>query len=312
MVVDEVTARPDIEAWLTECRVAWEFDPALPVDTVDQVGSLANQARLEPLDADVVDRYAADMERGDQFPPVIVRRQGKRLILLGGNHRLAGAKQAKRETLPAYVVTCEPEMATRLMYEDNRRHGLPPSEAERLHQAVHLIETGYTQKQAAQTVGVSASKLDVALGAARADRRAQLLGIKGWENLPKSSRWRLGGLRSDPAFQALAQLAVDTNMGNGEVGMLVTRVNNARSDTDALEIVGMESEARAHLAQRKAGGMIRRKAPPHATLGGHLAGIASLDPSDVAASCTSADQRATLRRRIGDTVKRLNAIAGQL
>src|SRR5689334_10226051 len=86
--------RPDVEAWLAERHVPYTFDPALEVGSVDQVASLANQARLEPLDPDVVERYAADMARGDHFPPVLARQQGKKIVLLGGNHRLAAARDA--------------------------------------------------------------------------------------------------------------------------------------------------------------------------------------------------------------------------
>lgn len=303
--------RAEIEAWLDERRVKWEFIDQLPVDQIDRIASLGNQARLDPLSEEVVDRYAADMERGDLFPPIVVRRSGKRLILIGGNHRTAAAERTQRAALPAYVIDVEPEMAVRLTYEDNRRHGLPPSEEERIYQAVHLVNNGYTQTAAADTVGVSAKKLAQAIGAARADRRAAEHRIKGWERIPKSVRWRIDQLRSDPVFAAAAQLVCDTNMATSDSFVLITKLNNTRSEADALTVIDLEAQQRAGQAQRSAGGVIR-KATPRSRLLTALGTIAGLNGGDIAASCATPDQRAQLKRQVRSTITALEAVAKEL
>lgn len=303
--------RADIEAWLDERHVPWTYDPKLPVGDVDQVASLGNQARLEPLSEEVVDRYQADMERGDQFPPIVARRHGKRLILIGGNHRLAAALRANLPTVAAYVTTCAPEMAVRLTYEDNRRHGFAPSEEERLYQAVHLVNTGYSQAEAAEVTGVHPSKVNRAVALNGADTRATAAHINGWARMAKTTRWRLDAIRSDPVFEAAAQLCADTNMTSSDVYELVTKLNNTRSEKAALHIVAVEVDARAHDVQETAGGLIR-KTTPRTKLLGALTTITGLDGRDIAASCATPDQAAALSRQIGTAVTMLQSFAKAL
>lgn len=298
---------PDIEAWLDERRVAWTYHPQLAVDQVDRLAGLNNQARLEPLSDEVVDRYAADMERGDQFPPIIVRRVGKKLVPIGGNHRLAAAGRAKRAALAAYEIVCEPETALRLSYEDNRRHGLPPSEDERLAQAVHLVGTGYTHAQAAEVCGVHRSKLGAAIARQRADQRALDLGVKGWGTLTKGIRARFENVRSDPVFKEAAQLAVDARMSPADVERLVGRINQARSDADALALVGIEAEQQAAAAQQTANGTVR-KTTARSKLLTSMGGVLAADPQTVRQSCATDDQRRQLRARVTDALTKLAEI----
>lgn len=287
---------PRTEAWLDERYAAWTFDPALALDAVDQAGSLANQARLESLDDEVVDRYAADMDRGDTFPPVLARRRGKRkVLLLGGNHRFAAAVRLDRPTITAYVLDVADEMATRLMYEDNRRHGLPPSEAERIRQAIHLIDTGVTQEQAAEIVGVAAPKISVERSVHKAERRAAELKVPAhrFAALPKSSRYQLGLIRSDPVFERVATLAIDAGLTVEATRKLVVAVRDAASDAKAVEILDAETARLADDIGRSAGGTVRKQTARSKLLGA-MAVVRSVSPPEVRAACTDRDQAVEL------------------
>lgn len=303
--------RADVEAWLDERHVQWEFVEALPVDQIDQVASLGNQARLEPLSEEVVDRYAADMERGDKFPPIVARRHGRRLVLVGGNHRTAAARRAQIQHLAAYVITVEPEMAVRLTYEDNRRHGLPPSEEERLHQAVHLVNNGYSQVQAAELAGVSVPKVNNAIGLARANQRASTMGVRGWDRLPKSVRTRIQNVHSDPVFAAAAQLAADTAMTQPDADKLIVRLNATRSEAAALQVVDEETTRRAGDVGKTAGGVIR-KATARTKLLGAITTATSLTPGAVAQACATPDQRDALKKQVTSAIRALETIAKEL
>lgn len=301
----------EVEAWLDERRVPWVFEPALPMASIDRVASLANQARLEPLNAEVVERYAADMERGDLFPPIVVRRvasrRAERLVVLGGNHRTAAAGQAGVKTLPAYVVECESEMALRLTYEDNRRHGLPPSEEERLFQAVHLVNGGFTHVDAARTCGLPLHKLRMAITVAAADRRAAALGVVGWDRLSAAARARVGPLQADAVFVAVARLAVDANLGTPAISALLVKVRNTRSEADALEVVAAEAEALSGRIHSTAGGMVKKATPRSRLLSG-LSSVVAVAPAEVVASCADAEARRALAKRIDASVAHLEAV----
>lgn len=316
----DVLRDPRIEAWLDERHTTWHWNPTIPIDTIDQAASLANQARLEALDPDVVDRYAADMARGDQFPPIVAHRRStrsRRLVLIGGNHRLAAAHQAGLTTLPGYIVEAEPETVVTLTYEDNRRHGLPPSDAERVAQAIHLIDTGnYTQEAAAALVGIPAPKISTARSIVKADRRATDMGLgPTFTSMPKSARYQLGQLRSDPVFDQAARLAADAGMTVTAISELVSSLTRAGSDQAALEIIGTEQEVRRTDIQNRGGrsGGGKRVVSARAQLAGALSKILyETSPAEVAAACATGQQRADLNKQIKAAATKLFEISKAL
>jgi hypothetical protein len=307
--LDQDGRDPRTEAWLDDLHVPWRYDPAMPLDQVDQEASLANQARLHSLDPDVVERYAADMARGDQFPPLLaLTRKRRKAMLLGGNHRYTSAIKAKRMTVAVYVVDAEPEMATRLMYEDNRRHGLPPSDEERIAQAIHLIDTGWTEKAAAECVGISSGKVARARAVSLAQRRARQLSIgTAWASIPKSAQWRLGSIRSDPVFIEAVKLVGASGIDATKTYELVTKLNECRSEAAAMELIGTETEILRSSIQSRAGGAHQRQpVTPRVRLLHAVSAMAGCDPIDVAAGCANAEQAKSLARQLVDVRKRLD------
>lgn len=308
---------PRIEAWLTDRHTTWQYNPTIGLDTIDTAASLANQARLEPLDPDVVDRYTADMGRGDQFPPIVTHQRTTRtrkLTLIGGNHRVTAARNAGLTTLPGYIVQAEPETVVTLTYEDNRRHGLPPTETERIAQAIHLIDTGnYTQEAAAALVGVPAPKISIARSIAKADRRAVALGLgPTFTALPKQARYQLGQVRSDPVFEQAARLAADAGMTVATVTTLTAALKDAPSDQAALTIIGAELEDRRTDIQKKGGGTGKTKATARTRLSGALVTIQFTKPAEVAAACATPQQRTELAARLKTAAAQLFEIAKEL
>lgn len=231
-----------LEHWLDDHHVQWTYDPALDLATVDVTKSLANQARVsEPLIEDVVDRYRADYERGDRFPPIIVRRtspRAKKVVVLGGNHRRAGAAAAGVATHPAYVVECTDELALTIMYDDNRRHGMPPTKAERCAQGAHLIDNGWSQAEAAAQVGVSQPTLSNYLNVARTARRAKSLQVaRPWDTLTTGTKEALARIPADPVFVEAVKVAAAAEFTAAETNAMVQQIRKARSEADALATV---------------------------------------------------------------------------
>jgi ParB-like chromosome segregation protein Spo0J len=308
----DIVGNADIEAWLTERSVQWEFNPTLPLDRVDRARSLTNQARLEPLNQEVVDRYTADMNRGDQFPPVIALDAGGRgkLRLLGGNHRLWAHVAAGHKTLPAYVVKAEPEMAMRLTYEDNRRHGLPPSDDERIIQAIHLIDTGWTQEAAAACVGVPSPRISQERTMIKAARRAKDLGldIDAFNALQRNARYHLGRLRSDPVFVEASALAIKARMSVDQVKELCTRLQDAKSDNDAMQVIGLEEESLRDRIQRTGGGKAKRTRTPRVDVLMGMRQIRNRAADAVLGSIPSPEARAALRKEVDETIEHLEGL----
>jgi ParB-like chromosome segregation protein Spo0J len=309
----EPTTTASIEGWLDELGITWILEPDLELHHIDVAKSLANQARVgDPLIEDVVDRYRADYERGDTFPPLLARRTSPRakLVLLGGNHRRAAAAAAGLTTHPAYIVECTDEAALTLMYGDNRRHGMPPSKTERCAQAVHLVDNGWTQAEAAAAVGVSQPALSNHLAVARTSRRASALGVgRQFDSMPGASKEALARVTSDPVFVEAAKICGAARLNVAETQSLAKRLRDARSEADAMRIIGDEQELHRERVQnvgakgRAAG---KGAVTPYGTLNGALARILDVHADQVVPPDSFSTER--VRKRIKDAARRLMEI----
>ena len=306
---------PVLEQLLERRCTTWEFEPELDVERIDAAASLANQARLEALNEEAVDRYAADMERGDIFPPLLVHRRktkrSEKLVVLGGNHRLAAARKSKRRHLSAYIVEADGDAILRLMYEDNRRHGLPPTDEERVMAAQHLMEIGDSVAEAAAAVGIGVGKLKISMETADADRRAAPLSIPKWRGLAPSTRWRLGQIRYDRVFDKTARLVVQANLKTGEVFDLVTLVNQPDNVEEALDRLADHSKLlgwRAHGEEERPGPATTAKRKFISA----MQEIRMLDPADVAAGFETPDQRHVITDQIKATAKVMQTVLGRV
>lgn len=300
-----------LERILEERCSVWEFVPELELDTLDVAASLANQARLESLNEEAVERYQADMERGDIFPPILVHRRktkrGEKLVILGGNHRTAAARKAKRKHLSAYVIEADGDAVLRLMYEDNRRHGLPPTDEERVMAAQHLMEIGDTIHEAARAVGLGIPKLRQHLDVVLADQRAAQFSLPKWRALPLVHRYRLGQIRYDRVFEKAARLTSVAKLRQGEVFDLVTLVNGAETVTESLDRL---TDHRKLLGNRVRG---EEEQPGRSTtakrkLISAMQEIRMIDPLEAAEGFTTADQRNVVSEQIKDTARILQRV----
>lgn len=310
---EEVSARDaETEALLNKCNVDYSFDPEVPLSRIDKLKSLQNQARLEPINQEVVDVYTADLNRGDTFPAVILLDPGGRakLRILGGNHRYFAHEAAGLKTIRAYVVRAEPEVALRITYEDNRKHGLQPSLMEKIMQAIHLIDTGWGVREAAASVGVPEARISQERSMVKASRRAKDLQIDSerFNALPKHTRYALGQIRSDPVFEEATSLTFDARLGVDDVKALCLRLRAARSDNDAMQILGLEREELQNRIQRTGGGKIRKPRTARAVVMVALKEIRHKAVSDVLSSSPTPEAKAELRKEVDATITHLEAV----
>lgn len=303
---------PSTEAWLDERGVTWRFASDIAVARIDKARSVANQARLEPIDPEVVDRYAADMARGDVFPPLLAQPIGKthKLALLGGNHRYHAHLRVEHDTVEAYVVSeLDQATALRLTYEDNRRHGLPPSEAERAQQAMHLVATqGLTQAEAGAIVGINQATLSQRLTVAATDNRADELGVpRRFHQLPHTTRYTLASIEHDDVFAEASKLVLAAKYTGHETKRLVADITAAGPTTDQMKVIGTAAEEAGDRKHRGSGAH-RIGAPAHVRLSDALRDVRRLVPVDVADSIPSIDVKLTRRQEILDTAQHLQKI----
>lgn len=304
--------------WLDELGVTHTLHKALDLDLVDTDASLRNQARFEPLDHDTVDTYAAAMTAGDQFPPIIVHhaksaRAKQPYVILSGNHRYHAAVKAEVK-LAAYVVdrVDDPTVLLRIAYQDNATHGLALSRPERIRHALHLVDNGFTQADAARCVGATDAQVSDALRVRGARERAADAGITGFDTLPESVQMKLCRIDWDAPFHAAARLTVRARLSAPQADELARAVKAAKSETAALDAVEQLEAMHRERIQASAGGMRKRTVSGRSALLGACTQVQNLSQPDVIRSVIDDQDAAILRRSCVKAIEKLQSLAASI
>lgn len=246
-----------MEEWIASHGAGFSLQ-TIRLSDINQEASLANQARFQALDTEVVLNYAAAMERGDRFPPIVVHAVRGELVVVDGNHRVAAADLAEQPAIDAYVVGNISDQTVQMMtFEANARHGLPSTTDERVAHGLFLIDSGVSVKDAAAMVSVAFNTLMKEAQAARADARLARLNVDRWTSIPRSTRVRLENLRNDSVFRLLGDLTVRAKLTGPEVNDIVSAANKAGTETEAIAIVAKAEAAAATRVKSTAGGRTR-------------------------------------------------------
>lgn len=230
-----------VENVLAEYGVGFSYHEAFDMSQVDVDASRRNQARIaEPVDDDTVILYASAMNNGDEFPPVVLyqRTSDGKFVHIDGNHRDEAYRVLDKTHYPAYTVEGASDNVIMLLtYTLNTRHGKPTTLDERVKQGVLLVDRGATTPAAAKALGLPENKVRDAVNSAKADRRIQALGVKGWDSLGKGVRSRLGNLRSDNILKKGVTLVLKTKMSGGSVSEFVTEVNKKHTEAEQSKVI---------------------------------------------------------------------------
>jgi hypothetical protein len=308
MAIDTPVATPTpdtaLEGWIDTHGASFALQ-RLRFDDIDQKASLSNQARFKALDETVVLNYAAAMERGDQFPPIVVFVSAGRFVVIDGNHRVAAADLIGTKAMDAYVLTnLSHQQIQTMTFEANARHGLPTSNEERIQHGLFLVENGgITIREAAALVNVSVNLLTKEATSARADRRFATLNVDRWTNIARNNRTRMEAIRSDVVFAAAGKLVVEAHLPGEAVSSLVTAINKAGTEADQLAVVTATRERNASTISMTAGG--RSKMPTSLSrLSRSLSYSEGVDMKEVdrALSGMNTEDRAAFAGRINQAV----------
>lgn len=225
---------------------------------INRKQSRLNQARIDaPINEDQVLLYAEGMEHGDVFPPIVIHKVGAEYVVMDGNHRVAAADLVGSTTIDSYVVkNASPAQLTSYIYEANSKHGLPTSMADRLRQAIYLVERGVPRAQAASRLKIPAGKLQAALDVYSAEQRFAKLGIRKLDGLNQTAKRVLDSIRSDDVLKPAAMLVLEAGLGGQDLAAFVKRVNEPRTEREALRVINQERETRTATIKATAGGRI--------------------------------------------------------
>jgi hypothetical protein len=254
------TAHPatsqQIESKLLERQIDFEFEPNVKIKDIRD--SEGNQVRRIEHRApkDQVTRYATAMKNGATFPAIVLNDRREKI---DGNTRLEAAIKNGADTIPAYICHGMTTLDARsLSVELNQANGLAMTDDEIKRFIVGAVQEGEQPeiKSLARMTGVRESKIARWIAETKFRARAERAGLDRQlvEVLPESTRAALESTKLAPVFEKLTTLAAEARMPATDVKKIVSRVNNAPSQDEAMEIVDGERDARSDQLRAVASG----------------------------------------------------------
>lgn len=235
----------------------------VPVDAVDWDASALLQVRGDGVDFDTVERYAARLAAGDDFPPGIVRvspggdADTGPFQVIDGAHRFHAAAAAELGSFPGLLVEASDAEAVEIAVRVNAAHGKPLSADDRAAQAVALIAAGATQTKAGQACGLSQRKVSEAVELEAAAAVAADVGCdETFAGLSVTARRHVARLHERPSLFAAAVELAAMKPKVADLGDTVFRALTFDNDRQALEEIGdaidvlEERQARPQRAQK--------------------------------------------------------------
>lgn len=301
---------PKAEQMLEASLVDYVYMEDVDITQFDEEQSLRNQARIDPpLYSDMVTQYAEAMSNGAEFPALVGYEDDKgQIILIDGNHRLHAAKKAGVTSVDAYIVDAAADVIQALTYQANATHGRPQTEEEKTHHAIHLRDLGYTNKEAALTVGLTESKVSQAFAMELQMRRGRKLGVhKALSALNRGVRMQVNPIQSDNVFKALVTfVAASKGLTRIEVGSLIEQVR--KETTEEAQLSTILEFKKAKQAEQRTDGRTKYRHNARQALAPHLGFLAQQDPEAVRNATLTAEQREHLKGQLVKAVTFCNSL----
>ena len=228
---------PIAERIMEELGLAFELTE-IALGSIDKDRSLSNQARLDPVRAEVVDRYTAALTGGARFPAIIVADLKGRRVIAGGNHRFLAHEAAGEDSIMAYVASVPNEETFQTLANlDNARHGVESTLEERLLHAADAVSQGATPADAANQFGVSSAQLATFRKATLVIARLRSLGInaRAYASLPYTALAKISTNMTDDAVK-VALKALNAGISPQRVADAVSGTYNVTPYTARTEV----------------------------------------------------------------------------
>jgi hypothetical protein len=273
---------PQVEQMLTARNIDYDFEPNVRISEIRDAEGNQVRFREHRATKDQVQKYATAMKHGAMFPAIVINDARE---LIDGNTRRAAAEKNGYDTIAAYICHSTTPLENRsLSVELNQSNGQSMTDPEiRSFIERAVVEGQHPEiKTLSRMTGVRETKIGRWIAETQFRSRAVREGVTEAhvDVLPDSTRAALNVTRLAPAFKELTNLAAEARMPANDVKKVVTAVNTASSEADALAIVESERRARSSELRAVASGFKPRE---HRSKGSaqHIGGLLRFDVADL-------------------------------
>lgn len=228
------------EQQLDFLNMNWTYIEVFDVRTISGTRDAIKQIRLDGIDQDYVDRYARAMERGDEFPAVVVGKMDSgKIVYMNGLHRDAALKKIGRHTIDAYVVAgASGEDIEAARRNINIVEGRGFTRDQVMEHCLQLVEKrGYKVGAVAQAFLVSESAIHIKLRVKAMKKMLYSVGVNTAQT--NLSDTQIDKLHSTPNIylQALAQLVHECKVPATDITRINHQLKKASKEADGHKII---------------------------------------------------------------------------
>jgi hypothetical protein len=227
----------DAAAALTSMGVHWEVK-AIPAKSIDVRSSRVNGARVNSLDETAVTDYQECMAKGDQFPMITLCTidGGETFVIAGGNHRHAAGLNLKATEFPAICCNVSAIQFAILARRLNRANGRRESRADRIQQAVDLVNIhGMSQADAAEVMDVPAHCISGEMRVLDVQKALVKLGKKMGPKFSRAAAMQLSVVKNERSLLPLACDLVNTGMPVEELRRVLKEARDHGTESERVE-----------------------------------------------------------------------------
>ncbi len=246
-----------------EHETGWIYFEKIPLNEIDLVKSLRNQARLtEPVVEDLVAAYAAAKKSGDDFPALVLYQPTPRTKyrIIDGNQRAEAFSRAGVKMVDAYVIlSADPMVIDRLTWTwNNKTNGLRITQEEALAHAISYVRKyGLSTREAAKEWGVHHLKIQKQI---RVEDTRSLLHKHGVDTSKTVDslidRFTTLHIHGEDVVAKVGALVVENGLSQDDVDRLNRDIRAAKTSEDKLCVIAnlaASEEVKARRAETKGG-----------------------------------------------------------
>jgi len=241
--------------------IKWEIHK-VPLSKISWGKSSQNAGRVgRKLDESTVEEYGLGMLNGDPFPYVCLAMEGNQYVIVCGNHRCHGAKEAGFTHVTAYIIKLKHEIDYRIIaFLSNRKEGLRENKSQAIAFAADIkSETGCTAAEAAKKCGLKTGTLQTYLKGMKVRQHCNSLGLKT-QSLSQSHMIHLNKvMHSDNILRESVKLASIPSVTAIRLGGFMDDINEQRTEAKQLVLLEDILEDRKSEIPRKRGGITMDK-----------------------------------------------------
>jgi hypothetical protein len=222
----------------------YEFEANVAIEDIREAEEAQVRLEIHRAPKEQVTKYATAMSHGATLPAVVLNEHYEKI---DGNTRLEAKRRLKHDTIPAYIVYgVTPVEARSLSVELNQSNGQAMTDGEIRKFIVDAMREGQELQvpALAKITGARDLKIKRWIAEARFEERANRHALD-YQVLPPSTKAVLNSVKLDAVFIAMTKLATAARLPTAEVKRLVSAVNHAGSEQDALDVVNSEHQTRA-------------------------------------------------------------------